>query len=179
LAQSDESLRRLHPPAQSPGGSANTDSSNKDNESLKEIWESEAAMAQLEAERVLFDHWDIFNSLPTPMPTPSNTGDDCLEGTTREAYLLQELSKITSSSLLTNPATPQGQAYNFMVNDPLQPNVCTYPTIDQRYALATLYYSTNGATWIDDTRWLSADTECGWRGIVCNGNGLVTEIGQG
>lgn len=150
-------------------------------QSLTNLWESEAALAQLEAERVLFDHWDIFNSFPTDKPTSAPTPDqgDCLQGTTRDAYLLEQLSQITSESLLTNPSTPQGQAYTFMVNDPLQPNVCSYPTLNQRYALATFYFSTNGASWVNDSGWLSAVGECNWSGVTCDGSGFVTEIGLG
>ena len=52
--------------------------------------------------------------------------------------------------------------------DPLLPNPCTYPTILQRYGLATFYYSTGGMNWFDDTDWLGNTVECDWFGVVCN-----------
>ena len=181
----------------------------KNTRSLSSLWENEALLAQSEADRVLF-HWEhVFESLPTPRPTPKTkpptpsrapaarvpttepvptaspvatippTPFNCLVGTTLEEYLLEELSKITPESLLTNPSTPQGKAYLFMVNDPLQPDVCTYPTLNQRYAMATIYYSTNGAGWADDTGWLSALNECTWLGITCDGGTEVTRLELG
>ena len=119
--------------------------------------------------------------LPTlsPINTVSPTPFDCLVGTTIEDFLLQQLSTITSATLLTNPSTPQGRAFQFMVNDPLQPDVCTYPTLNQRYAMATIYYSTNGANWADDTGWVSALNECSWRGVTCDGGTAVTRLELG
>merc|ERR1711971_851435 len=38
----------------------------------------------------------------------------------------------------------------------------------QRYALAALYYSTDGDTWSDNRDFLSAEDECKWRGVSCN-----------
>ena len=51
----------------------------------------------------------------------------------------------------------------------------------QRWALATLYRSTNGGDWVDNGGWLededTGDDECtSWYGVVCNANGMVTEI---
>ena len=120
---------------------------------------------------------------PTPQPTSGNdttpslnptlspsggSPTDCLAGTTREAYLLTELSAITAPSLLQDPATPQGQAFAWIVNlDPLQFDPCTYPTIDQRYGLATFYFSTVGTTWIRSDGWIGEMVECGWFGVTC------------
>lgn len=32
----------------------------------------------------------------------------------------------------------------------------------QRFALATLYYATNGHNWDDNKKWLSDENECEW-----------------
>ena len=46
----------------------------------------------------------------------------------------------------------------------------------ERNALITLYNSTNGDNWVDNTGWLgSPGTECSWEGVTCNGNS-ITEI---
>ena len=42
-------------------------------------------------------------------------------------------------------------------------------------ALATLYYSTNGTNWTDNTDWLATNTPCSWYGVVCDG-GYVTQL---
>ena len=188
---------------------------------LAHLWEDEAILAQSEAERVLFEWHNIFNSLPSPRPTSnptpppvpggptrapfpatarptgpggqtdppaptaspvataSPTPNDCLVGTTRDAYLLQQLSQVTSATLLTNPSTPQGRAFIFMLNDPLNPDVCTYPTLNQRFALASIYYSTNGDSWTNDSGWLLASGECTWNGVTCEGGAVTTlELGK-
>jgi hypothetical protein len=61
----------------------------------------------------------------------------------------------------------------------------------QRYALACLYYATNGVEnfyteqafgagevrkWIDETGWLTNDDECTWYKVTCNDDGFVTQI---
>jgi hypothetical protein len=175
-------------------------------ESLEHLWEREAVLAQTEAERVLFN-WDAaFVSLPTlrPTVTPGNptrapsappvggtnpptqlppgetlspTPGDCLTGTTRSDVLLQLLSTLTSATLLTNPQTPQGAAFQFMVNDPLQPDVCgSFPTLLQRYSLASLYFSTGGPDWSVDVGWLTATSECTWQGINCVAGVFATNL---
>lgn len=119
----------------------------------------------------------------TPAPTPEGTtfspttegtlqptaGDDsCLDGGTRTEFLLAQLSLVTDPALLEDPSTPQGQAFDYMTNsDPLMPNVCTFPTIDQRYGLATFYFSTNGDSWTENTGWLGPTQECDWFGVLC------------
>jgi hypothetical protein len=43
-------------------------------------------------------------------------------------------------------------------------NDARYPLyrLNQRYALAALYYSTNGDSWVENLKWLSKDHECEW-----------------
>jgi hypothetical protein len=100
-------------------------------------------------------------------PTPATNGT-CLLNETRTEYLRNRYSQISDPALLSDPTTPQGQAFVFMTEtDPLFPDVCTYPTLDQRYGMATLYYSTQGDTWNDKTNWLGDTIECEWYGVVC------------
>jgi len=46
--------------------------------------------------------------------------------------------------------------------------------------LATLYYSTNGDLWENNTGWLSNGDECGWfysdDGLFCSDNGSVVVL---
>eukprot|EP00522_Entomoneis_paludosa_P007891 CAMPEP_0172446544 /NCGR_PEP_ID=MMETSP1065-20121228/6119_1 /TAXON_ID=265537 /ORGANISM="Amphiprora paludosa, Strain CCMP125" /LENGTH=664 /DNA_ID=CAMNT_0013197689 /DNA_START=176 /DNA_END=2170 /DNA_ORIENTATION=- len=61
----------------------------------------------------------------------------------------------------------------------------------QRFALACIYYATYSIAtpytnqevgdgiifgWLSSTRWMADPDECTWKGIVCNGEGVVTEI---
>jgi hypothetical protein len=50
----------------------------------------------------------------------------------------------------------------------------------QRYVLATLYYSTNGDSWNDNTGWMTDDDECSWYNDAfesfCNTGGSILEL---
>ena len=106
-----------------------------------------------------------------PASAPSSSGGNCA-GLSREEAFLSVLSTVTPSVILLVPATPQGVAFQWIVNEnptPIGPNPCDDPTATiQRYVLATLYYSTNGDEWIDTSNWLSSDTECVWAGVECD-----------
>jgi hypothetical protein len=112
--------------------------------------------------------------------TPLPTVDPCLMGRTVEEYMLEALSPITAPALLQNPSTPQGMAFAFMINDPLvQGNLCTYATLQQRYGLATFYYSTRGDMWSVRTAWLTETNECAWFGVICNDDVRTTNLTLG
>lgn len=119
---------------------------------------------------------------PTDQPAsagPTVSPDSCLDGQTRTEYIENLIleNNVTTSEELSNPATPQGLAFVWItVDDPLFPNVCAYPTILQRYALATFYYSTNGQEWIANTGWLGDTVECEWFGVICDNGVLVSTL---
>jgi len=49
--------------------------------------------------------------------------------------------------------------------------------ITQRYALATLYFSTGGRTWITTNGWVGRGDECdSWFGVICDDNNQVTKL---
>jgi hypothetical protein len=113
-----------------------------------------------------------------PVPDPTMPPDGC-EAMSREDALAGKLSAVTDSSTLTNPSSPQGMAFRWLVDaDPAAIDPCSYPTVEQRYALTTMYYSTNGDDWTDSTGWLSQSNECTWFGVSC-GTDLVTGINLG
>jgi hypothetical protein len=123
---------------------------------------------------------------PPPSPAPTMVGttmsptlnNQCLLGRTPTQYLQDELSLITDPVLLLNPSTPQGSAFVFITEDPLimEVGVCSYPTIAQRYGLATFYFSTNGEAWVDDAGWLGTSGECDWFGVTCVDDINVTDL---
>jgi hypothetical protein len=83
----------------------------------------------------------------TNSPTISPTPENCLNGRTSEQYLLDTLAAVTSSlDVLLNPSTPQGQAFNFLLNDTLIADddaICNYTTLQQRYGLGTFFSCQN------------------------------------
>jgi hypothetical protein len=94
----------------------------------------------------------------------------------RNEAMEKVLSLITEPSILNDPSTAQGMAYDWLLNsDPAEVDPCTFPTVQQRYGLVTLYYSTNGDGWTNSIGWLSGANECMWAGITCEVD-VVNEI---
>ena len=94
---------------------------------------------------------------------------NCLVGKTRQEYIYEKLKLISEPEILLNPKTPQGMAYSYLVNDdPILLDPCSSSTIEQRFGLTTLYYSTNGDGWSDSSGWLDDDDECNWFGVDCD-----------
>lgn len=95
--------------------------------------------------------------------------------------LLPFLSSVSfdGGAALQSHGTPQNNAYEWLAGEA---NLEWYnderKTI-QRYVLATLYYSTNGDSWGDNSGWLSDDDECSWYNRAddsfCS-NGAVVEV---
>lgn len=120
-------------------------------DSLEELWDRESARATFEVERLL---QGAIGSMPRPSPvamapvtmvpillvpstsTPSSSNPDCLQGRNPEQYLLDEIAQVTDVNLLLDPNTPQGMAFNFMLEDStVTADLCGYPTLEQRYGL--------------------------------------------
>jgi hypothetical protein len=113
----------------------------------------------------------------TPTDTPTLSPNTVCRSKTRSDAFFSILEDVTSPDLLNNPSTPQGFAYDFLVNvDPAMVDPCTYPTVEQRYALVSLFSSTDGPDWTIPTGWLTAANECDWYGVECNANDLVTGL---
>ena len=112
----------------------------------------------------------------TPAPVPTQ-GSGC-ESLSREEAMKEALEKLTDASKWDDSSTPQGQAFEWILNDDMaQLDPCNSPTIEQRYALATFYYSTKGDQWDNSRGWITVADECNWIGINCNENGLVNQLG--
>jgi hypothetical protein len=60
-----------------------------------------------------------------------------------------------------NASSPQAKALAWLHTDPKYNEYPLY-RLNQRYALAVLYYSTSGASWWSKYRWLSNSSECTW-----------------
>lgn len=73
--------------------------------------------------------------------------------------LLSAVSPDNGTALLT-PSTPQNNALNWLLGN--ADRSYSDERKIQRYALATLYYITNGSSWRENFEWLSDTDECGW-----------------
>jgi hypothetical protein len=102
-------------------------------------------------------------SSPVILPTACSSANrsDTVLGVLAEIF--PDLNNATSSS-------PQGKALTWILDvDATDP--CIDPdSIQQRYALAALFYSTSGESWFNSTGWLSKESECSWYGVSCNAN---------
>lgn len=77
--------------------------------------------------------------------------------------------------------TPQYQAFTWLSNSSILNTLDDSRRI-QRYALATLYYSTNGARWSSNNLWLSDTNECAWfsrSSSVCDSTGSFINLSLG
>jgi len=125
----------------------------------------------------------------TPAPNPAPEGPGGGPGTPAaptevqqcqardRTEVLEELfSEVTDLELLDDDDTPQGQAFEWIDGfDTVDP--CTYPTVTDRFALVTFFYSTGGESWSNRTGWLSGAPECEWHGISCDDDdGRVTGL---
>lgn len=87
---------------------------------------------------------------------------------TMENYLWDLLRNYIGPAVSANSNAPQAKAFAWLINDPfLLEGFYTgnFPDwrIQQRFALASLYYSTTGVQWHNSTNWLSYDHhECDW-----------------
>jgi hypothetical protein len=100
---------------------------------------------------------------------------------TIEEFLFQTL---TDDGSLATDGSPQSRALGAILETTpeLDPSVPEDQTeILQRYALNTLYFSTNGPSWISNELWASASHPCGgegdstWFGVECNAGLTVIE----
>jgi len=87
---------------------------------------------------------------------------------------------VPTETASSSPATPEEQALAWLVEADTNKPTAELQLI-QRYALATLYFGTNGDAWEDNANWLNPD-ECSWRDINCGSHedgsstGTVEEI---
>ena len=120
---------------------------------------------------------------PAPTPLPSLTSD--------QQALLQHLKKISfdGGSSLENRDSPQFSAFWWLartIGEGVGPTL-NIKDMSERYALATLYYATNGdSEWFRTDGWLDPEVHiCEWEGIIdpaglnaCYGAGLrVLDLG--
>lgn len=90
---------------------------------------------------------------PSPVePTDWNEGSGLHTITIDKLHFI--VHQITpDASILSDPITPQSKALAWAKEDMKIYNVEVESRVAQRYALATLYYATNGTGWTTDLKW--------------------------
>lgn len=86
---------------------------------------------------------------------------------------------LDNGTMVETPGSPQYQALSWLVSDGASADSAA--VVAQRFALATLYYSTNSFTsgsrsWLNASGWLSSDDECSWFGASCDGSSSLTGL---
>jgi len=101
------------------------------------------------------------NTTNTKLDTPSHTTGTSTKQTPQD-YLGLSLPEATLLQAQQNSSSPQGQAFQWLAQDPALFNY-TESRLKQRFALAAFYHATNGPTWTQNKDWLSYDIhECQW-----------------
>ena len=100
----------------------------------------------------------VDDSNTTTLPIPAD-----LATNTSETWILNAFQNETETLVaLQVTGSPQYQALQWVLADP---QLDAFPEwrLRQRFALATLYYATDGPNWINNDKWLSyAHHECDW-----------------
>ena len=139
---------------------------------------------------ISFEPSSSFDIVPTLAPT--ELGPCQMPTLSRSMDIFEILQNITNVEMLTNLSTPQGKAFEWLINEDgafLCPDA---PKLIQRYVLAVIYYSTGGDQWnqcskssvdcgnnapfVNKTSFLSSENECTWAGISCSESLCVTQI---
>jgi hypothetical protein len=104
---------------------------------------------------------------PTEAPTMAPTPEPTSEGLGELTVFLSEFASFDGGASIRDQSTPQYQAAKWLANKNTNIDVYSEKQKIQRYALATLYFSTNGDNWADSTNWLDDGDECGrwWQSI--------------
>lgn len=109
---------------------------------------------------------------PAPMPAPTPAPTSLLHGSL--SGFLADIS-LDDGAALFDQSTPQFQAVQWLANDTNLDNYIDKQKI-QRYALATFYFSTQGANWEKNDLWLSDSSECQWFEVDCTSQDEVTRL---
>jgi len=97
--------------------------------------------------------------------------------TSLQHYYKNKIEKLLvdiSGESLQLEGSPQLKALQWILNDDFSINHSEKDEVlIQRYALATIYYSTFGDGWVVNDSWLSDVSECEWHGITCNDDYVI------
>jgi Leucine-rich repeat (LRR) protein len=111
--------------------------------------------------------------LPPQIKANSNQTTD--PATPSQQEVIQELESLLipvtfdNGTALRTASSPQNKALIWLSNN-TDINSYSNATKIQRYALATLFYCTNGNSWFSKANWSSNRDECDWGYVFCDEN---------
>lgn len=95
-------------------------------------------------------------------------------------FRLLDSASVDNGEALRNRRSPQHAALEWLRTPDGFNGVRNDDVFLQRYALATLYYSTAGEGWTANDGWLSDANACDWfssgGSLLCNNDGMITSI---
>jgi len=123
---------------------------------------------------------DSVGLLPTTNFNNGNKNDHTFHLAKRFMQIQEIVRPVSGYDALVDSASPQFLALDWIANRDLFQIDPSDPLLIQRYALAVLYFATNGDEWKNQLKWLSGDHECQWTGDGgvrnCNEAGQVTDL---
>ena len=103
----------------------------------------------------------------------SDSGDDSFDCTTSEGRNAAIRRIVEDISESITEGSPQDSALSWLLEDTYT-DACDVEQVTERYALATLYFATEGADWegtVGNENWLEPFDVCtAWVGIICKNN---------
>ena len=108
------------------------------------------------------------SSTPTATPTASPTIS--LAPTSFSDRLFNLLATFTPENILQDSSAPQFQAFQWVVGnkEPKESSVGSTDEVTlERYALATLFFATDGIQWSSNNTFLVEESHCDWDGVEC------------
>jgi hypothetical protein len=99
----------------------------------------------------------------------------------RRYRMMSLIQSRNPSTTFTDSSSPPNKALDWILSDPFSSDELSDDRLVQRFALATLYYSTDGANWINVGGWLTSTNECDWGGsgglqILCSQEYMVERV---
>jgi len=89
-------------------------------------------------------------------------------------FLIQ--NNVSSQEALDKSNSPQQNALLWIAETDDRGLQIDNPKLIQRYVLVLLYYSTDGANWVNRDKYLTDALECQWHGIDCTNETMVVNI---
>jgi hypothetical protein len=125
----------------------------------------------------------VATSAPTLLASAGPTSAPSITSpTVRPTYFKSGLPPYSLEIADNNASSPQAKALAWLQDDPLFDEYEMY-RLYQRYALAVLFYSTEGESWdteYNTTKWLSIASECEWEtaasGEICGENSRLLAL---
>lgn len=112
--------------------------------------------------------------------------DDSYIAIYRASAIEYNLLGISTEAALGDATSPQGQAFEWIVNGDERMVYDDDANLIQRYVMAVLWFATSGENWIEDgLKWMSELHECQWNkkglsritgGIICDDDLMISTI---